>query len=141
MSIRPRTIVAMAAVVFLFLGLTACTDGSPASVTGADDNPTTEDTEPAADTSCDSVVTVGSTTYHVVSVVGDDYGVQPDQQVDGTASDCSGEGSYPITLHTIPDVDPAWALCGLVEGRWRMYVANGLQVPADSRLARLIAVQ
>ncbi len=67
--------------------------------------------------------------------------MQPDRQVDGVASDCSGDGSYPITLHAIPDVDPAWALCGLVEGRWRMFVADGLQVPADSKLARLIAAQ
>ena len=141
MSIRPRTLVFLTVVACAFVGLTGCSDGSPASVVGADDNPPTEGTDPAEDAACDSVVTVGGTTYHVVPGVGDDYGVQPDEQVEGTASDCSGEGSYPITLHAIPKVDPTWALCGRVEGQWRMFVADGLQVPADSRLARLIAVQ
>ncbi len=72
MSIRPRTLVFLTVVAFAFVGLTGCSDSSPASVTGVDDDPTTEETEAASDATCDSVVTVGSTTYHVVQVVSDD---------------------------------------------------------------------
>lgn len=142
MSIRPRTIVPFVVVAFAFVGLTACGSAGPASVAKVKDNPSTGTTA-ASEPPCAAHASVPAlgTTYHVVQVVSDDYGVKPTFQVDGTASDCAGNGDYPITFHAIPQVDPAWALCGLVNGRWHVFLADELQVPADSHLARIVIGQ
>ncbi len=79
------------------------------------------------------------TTYRVVQVVSQNYGVKPTVQVDGEATDCTGAGTQPLTFHAIPHVDPAWALCGLVDGKWRVFLSEELgQVPADSVLANIV---
>jgi hypothetical protein len=82
---------------------------------------------------------VNGATYHVVRIVSQDYALDPAVQVHGTATDCSGEADRPMTFHAIPNVDPAWALCGLVDGQWRVFLAEDVgPVPADSALARIV---
>ena len=139
MSARPRTRVPLVVVVaFLLVGAAACS-GGPASVSNAGDDPTTEETEPTADEPCAAVASVRGTTYRVVQVVSQNYGVKPTVQVDGEATDCTGAGTQPLTFHAIPHVDPAWALCGLVDGKWRVFLSEELgQVPADSVLANIV---
>ena len=139
MSARPHTLIPLVVVVaFLLVGTTACSNGA-ASLGTVTDDPTTEGTEPAADEPCAAVASVNGTTYHVVRVVSQDYGVKPTVQVDGEATDCTGAGTQPLTFHAIPHVDPAWALCGLVDGKWRVFVSDRLgQPPADSVLARIL---
>ncbi len=139
MYARPRTLVPLVVVMaFLLVGAAACSNGT-ASVGEVTDDPTTEGTEPAADEPCDAVASVNGTTYHVVQVMSEDYGVKPTVQVTGEATDCEGDGSQPMTFHAIPQVDPAWALCGLVGGRWRVFLSDELgQVPADSALAHIV---
>jgi hypothetical protein len=138
MSARPRTLVPLVVVVaFLLVGAAACSNGT-ASVGEVTDDPTTEGTEPPADEPCAAVASVMGTTYHVVQVTSQDYGVKPTVQIDGQATDCTGAGTQPLTFHAIPHVDPAWALCGLVDGKWRVFLSDDLQVPADSVLARIV---
>lgn len=139
MSARPRTLVPLVVVVaFLLVGGAACSNGR-ASLGDVTDDPTTKGTEPTADEPCEAVASVKGTTYHVVQVVSQDYGVKPTVQVDGEATDCSGAGTQPLTFHAIPRVDPAWALCGLVDGKWRVFLSDELgQVPADSVLAHIV---
>jgi hypothetical protein len=75
----------------------------------------------------------------VVRVVSQDYGLNPVAQVDGSATDCSGGTDRPITFHQIPRVDPADALCGLVDGKWRVFVADDIgSVNVNSPLARIV---
>ena len=139
MSARPRTLVPLVVVVaFLLVGAAACSNGT-ASVGEVTDDPSTEGTQPTAEQPCDAVASVNGTTYHVVQVMSQDYGVKPTFQVDGEATDCTGEGTQPMTFHAIPQVDPAWALCGLVDGKWRVFLSDDLgQVPADSVLAHIV---
>ncbi len=138
MTTRPRTLIPLAVVAaFLMVGLAACSGGT-ASVKNAADDPTTEESEPT-EGPCDAVATVYGTTYHVVQVASQDYGVKPDVQVEGEATDCNGTTTRPMTFHAIPEVDPSWALCGLVEGRWRVFLSDTLgPVPADSVLAHIV---
>ncbi len=140
MSIRPRTLVPLVVVAFLLIGVAGCSNGQ-ASVTDAGGSPGTEGTDPASEegTLCSATATVNGTTYHVVRAVSQDYGVKPTVQLDGSATDCAGDGEHPMTFHPIPHVDPTWALCGLVEGQWRVFVADELgPVPQDSHLARIV---
>ncbi|HWM74200.1 MAG TPA: hypothetical protein VNQ53_10695 [Nocardioides sp.] len=139
MFIRPRTLVPVVVVAFFLLGAAACSNGQ-ASVTEVGDSPSSEDTDPTSDeASCAATATANGKTYHVVQAVSEDYSVKPTRQVDGSATDCTGGGEHPMTFHPIPDVDPTWALCGLVEGQWRVFVADDLgPVPQDSHLARIV---
>jgi hypothetical protein len=139
MTTRPRSLIPLAVVAaFLMVGLAACS-GGPASVKNATDDPTTEESEPADEEPCDAVATVYGTTYHVVQVASQDYGVKPDVQLEGEATDCEGTTTRPMTFHAIPEVDPSWALCGLVDGRWRVFLSDTLgPVPADSVLAHIV---
>ncbi len=139
MSARHRTLVPLAVVVaFLLVGAAACS-GGPAAVSNAGDDPTAEETEPTADEPCAAVASVRGTTYHVVQVASQDYGVKPTVQVDGEATDCTGAGTQPLTFHAIPQVDPAWALCGLVDGKWRVFFSDEVgQLPADSVLTDIV---
>jgi len=138
MSIRPRTLVPFVVVAFLLIGAAACSNGT-ASVNNANDPPSTDGTEPTDDTPCAATATVSGATYHVVTVVSEDYAVKPTVQYEGSATDCSGESTQSMTFHEIPQVDPSWALCGLVDGHWRVFLADALsQVPADSALARIV---
>jgi len=138
MSIRPRTLVPVVVVAFLLLGAAACSNGQ-ASVTDAGGSPSTKDTDPTSEEApCAATASVNGATYHVVRAVSQDYGVKPTVQVDGSATDCTGGGEHPMTFHPIPHVDPTWALCGLVEGEWRVFVADELVPPQNSHLARII---
>ena len=139
MSIRPRTLVPLVVVAFLLMGAAACSNGQ-ASVTDAGGSPGTDGTDPTSEeASCSATATVNGWTYHVVRAVSQDYGVKPTVQLDGSATDCTGESEHPMTFHPIPHVDETWALCGLVEGQWRVFVADGLgPVPQDSHLARIV---
>ena len=139
MTARTRTIVPLVVVVaFLLVGAAACSNGT-ASVGEVTDDPSTDGTEPSAEDPCAAVASVMGTTYHVVQVMSQDYGVKPTVQIDGEATDCTGAGTQPLTFHAIPHVDPAWALCGLVDGKWRVFLSDELgQVPADSVLARIV---
>lgn len=139
MLIRPRTLAPIVVVAFVLLGLVGCSNGSPASVKDVSDNPGTEGTEPTTEEPCAAHARLDDgTTYHVVRAVSDDYGLKPTTQVSGYSSDCSGQGDYPITFHAIKDVEASWALCGLVEGRWHLFLADSFQPPADSALARIV---
>ncbi len=139
MSIWPRTLVPVVVVAFLLLGAAACSNGQ-ASVTDVGDSPSTDGTDPTSDeTLCSATAAVNGATYHVVQAVSQDYSVKPTVQVDGSATDCTGSGEHPMTFHPIPNVDTTWALCGLVEGQWRVFVADELgPVPQDSHLARIV---
>jgi hypothetical protein len=137
MSIRPRTLVPFVVVAFLLIGA-GCSNGQ-ASVDDAVGSPDAEETDATTDPPCEATATVNGTTYHVVRVVSRDYAVDPTAQVEGMATDCSGGTDQPITFHAIPQVDPAWALCGLVDGEWRVFLADDIQVPANTRLARIVA--
>lgn len=137
MSIRPRTIVPVVVVAFLLIGAAGCSNGR-ASVSDPIRSPETEGTEPSSDP-CDATATVNERTYHVVRVVSQDYVLNPAVQVEGVATDCAGGTDQPITFHAIPHVDPAEALCGLVDGKWRVFVADDIgPVPANSPLARIV---
>jgi hypothetical protein len=130
-------------VTFLLVGAAACS-GSPASVRNASDDPSTEGegTDATDDTPCAATASVDDATYHVVQVESQDYGVKPTVQLSGSASDCTGANTQAMTFHAIPHVDPAWALCGLVDGRWRVFLSDQLgQVPADSVLAHIVVGQ
>ena len=134
MSIWPRTLVPVVVVAFLLLGAAACSNGQ-ASVTDAGDSPSTDGDRSGLGRrrSCSATAAVNGSTYHVVQAVSQDYSVKPTVQVDGSATDCAGSGEHPMTFHPIPNVDPTWALCGLVEGQWRVFVADELgPVPQDS---------
>lgn len=139
MSAPTRTFVPLVVVVaFLLVGTAACSNGT-ASLGEVTDDPTTKGTEPPAEEPCAAIAAVQGTTYHVVQVMSQDYGVKPTVQVDGEATDCTGAGSEPLTFHAIPHVDPAWALCGLVDGKWRVFLSDQLgQPPANSVLAHII---
>jgi len=149
MSIQPRTFVALLALAFLFVGVSGCSDGGPASVRHANDEPSSEGGESPEHTGdtqategaelCAATATVGGASYHVVRVMSGDFGVNPREQVSGSASDCSGEGQYPMTFHAIEGVNPAMAICGLVDGRWHLFINDRSQVPADSALAKIVA--
>ncbi len=156
MSIRPRTLAPVVVVALLLVGLTGCSNGA-ASVSGTSKEPSPGDTasdetdgagetdqpdgtdatdEPEAD--CAATAVVGEATYHVVRAMSTDYAVNPTYQVEGSATDCAGDGPQAMTFHAIPHVDPAWALCGLVDGRWRVFLADDMAVPANSTLARIV---
>jgi len=152
MSSRPRTFVPLVVVALLLIGLAGCSD-SPASVGNSQDDPRTkgtdgndgtegtEGTEPTDEPLCAATASIEGATYHVVQVQSQDYGVNPTHQLEGTASDCSGSSTQAMTFHAIPQVNPAWAICGLVDGHWRVFLADDLSVPADSTLARLVVGQ
>jgi hypothetical protein len=149
MSIRPRTLVHLVVVTFLLMGVAGCSNGT-ASVTNAGDDPSTggsegtdqsegtDGTGQTDDPPCEATASVDGATYHVVQVASQNYDVKPDYQVGGSATDCAGEGGQPMLFHAIPRVDPAWALCGLVDGRWRVFLADDIAVPANSVLARIV---
>jgi hypothetical protein len=143
MSIRPRTLAPFVVVALLLVAVAGCSDGA-ASVNGAATKDPSTAEDPSADgteaegSPCNATATVGDTTYHVVRAMSDDYGVKPDLQVEGSATDCSGNGAQPTTFHAIPQVDPDWALCGLVDGQWRVFLADDMAVPANSTLARIV---
>ena len=138
MSIRPLTLGTVVVAAFLLIGVAACSNGQ-ASVSNPGGNSGSEETDPTAESPCGATATVGETTYHVVRVVSQDYGLNPVAQVDGSATDCSGGTDRPITFHQIPHVDPADALCGLVDGKWRVFVADDIgSVNVNSPLARIV---
>ena len=138
MSIRPRTLVPFVVVAILLVSLAACSD-SPASIKDAADDPSTKGTEPTEDAPCAATATVDNAAYHVVQVMSQDYGVKPTVQKQGFATGCDGGTAQPTTFHAIPHVDPAWALCGLVDGQWRVFLSDQLaQVPAGSELAHIV---
>jgi hypothetical protein len=139
MSIRPRTLVPVVMVALLLIGVAGCSNGQ-ASVTDAGGSPTTDGTEPTSEEgTCAATATVNGVTYHVVRAVSQDYRVMPTMQLDGAATDCTGSGEHPMTFHPIPHVDVSWAVCGLVEGQWRVFVNDELgPVPQDSHLARIV---
>lgn len=137
MSIPHRTLVSSAVLAFLLLGVAACSDGT-ASINNAGDEPTTGGSDPTAEETCAATASVDGAGYHVVRAVSEDYRVKPTVQLDGEATDCAGEARRQMTFHAIPHVDPAWALCGLVEGRWRVFLADKMAVPADSVLAHIV---
>lgn len=138
MSIRPRTLVPFVVAAFLLIGAAACSNGQ-ASVNDHVNGPNSDESEETSDPPCEATATVNGTTYHVVRVVSRDYAVDPTAQVDGVATDCAGGPDQPMTFHAIPKVDPSWALCGLVDGEWRVFLADDIQVPANTRLARIVA--
>jgi hypothetical protein len=138
MSIRPLTLGTVVVVALLLIGAAGCSNGQ-ASVSNPGGSPGSEGTDPTAENPCDATATVGGTTYHVVRAVSRDYGLNPVAQVEGSATDCSGGADQPITFHQIPHVDPAAALCGLVDGKWRVFVADDIgPVPVNSPLARIV---
>ncbi len=137
MSIRPRTLVPLVVVALLLIGTAGCSNGR-ASVNDPVRGTGTDESEPTQ-APCEATATVDGTTYHVVRAASRNYVPNPEVQVEGTASDCSGGTGEPMTFHAIPDVDPAWALCGLVDGQWRVFIADDIPpVPVDSPLARII---
>jgi hypothetical protein len=138
MSIRPRTLVPIVVVAFLLIGAAGCSNGQ-ASVNDQVNGPNTDESEETSDPPCEATATVNGKTYHVVKVVSRDYAVDPTAQVDGVATDCDGGPDQQMTFHAIPKVDPSWALCGLVDGEWRVFVAEDISLPANSRLARIYA--
>jgi hypothetical protein len=138
MSIRPRTLVTVVVVAFLLIGAAGCSNGQASlNDTVRSD---ADETEPTTEPPCEATATVNGTTYHVVKALSRDYQVNPTVQLEGTASDCSGaESSRPMTFHAIPHVDPTWAVCGVVDGEWRVFVADNIPpVPADDPLAKII---
>lgn len=138
MSIRRPALGTLVVVAVLLVGAAACSNGRT-SVSDPVGTPGNEGTEPTAEVPCEATATVNGTTYHVVRIVSQDYALNPAVQVDGTATDCSGDTDQPMTFHAIPNVDPAWALCGLVDGQWRVFLAEDIgPVPADSALARIV---
>jgi hypothetical protein len=142
MSTRPSTLVPLAVVVtFLLVGAAACS-GSPASVRNASDDPSNEDVTPTNNPPCEATATIDGVSYHVIQAVSVDYGVNPTVQLSGSGSDCNGDNAKPMTFHGIARVAPAWALCGLVDGRWRVFLSDQVgQVPADSALAHIVLGQ
>ncbi len=144
MSTRSRSLVPLVVVVaFLMVGVSACSGGGPASVANVGDDPSAEGTEAIDDEEpCAATAKVNDTSYHVVRAVSEDYRVKPTVQLEGEATNCAGGDAQPMTFHAIPQVDPAWALCGLVDGRWRVFYSDQLgQVPADSVLAHIVVGQ
>jgi hypothetical protein len=137
MSIRPSTLGTAALVAFLLIGAAACSNGQ-ASVNGSIGGPDSEGTEPSSEAPCDATASVNGKSYHVVRAVSRNYLLNPTVQVEGSATDCSGGTDRAMTFHAIPDVDPTWALCGLVDGEWRVFLADDILVPADSALARIV---
>ena len=149
MSIRPLTLVPLVVMALLLVGVAGCSNGT-ASVSDAGDDPSTEGNDNPGGTGatggtgemddppCEATASVDGATYHVVQVVSEDYGVKPDYQVSGSATDCSGEGAQSMLFHAIPHVDPSWALCGLIDGQWRVFLADDIAVPANSVLARIV---
>lgn len=138
MSIRSRTLVPLVVLAFLLIGTAGCGNGQ-ASVNDSVREPGADETESTAEAPCEATAAVGGRTYHVVRATSRDYVPNPEVQVEGTATDCSGGPDQPMTFHAIPDVDPAWALCGLVDGRWQVFIADDIPpVPVDSPLARII---
>jgi hypothetical protein len=138
MSIRPRTLVLFVVVAFLLIGAAGCSNGQ-ASVNDTVNGPNSDESEETSQPPCEATAMVNGTTYHVVRAVNRDYAVEPTVQLDGEATDCAGGTSQPMTFHAIPEVDPNWALCGLLDGEWRVFLADDIQVPANSRLARIVA--
>jgi hypothetical protein len=138
MSIRPPTLGTLVVVAFLLIGAAACGNGRT-SVSDPLGAPGSDATEPSSEAPCEATATVNGATYHVVRVVSRNYGLNPTVQVEGSATDCSGDSGEAMTFHAIPHVDPAEALCGLVDGKWRLFLADDIgPVPANSPLARIV---
>jgi hypothetical protein len=138
MSIRPPTLGTVVVVALLLIGAAGCSNGR-ASVSDPLGSRGSDATEPSSEAPCEATATVNGATYHVVRVVSQDYGLNPTVQVDGSATDCSGGSDRPMTFHPIPHVDPAEAVCGLVDGKWRLFLADKIgPVPANSPLARIV---
>jgi hypothetical protein len=139
MSIRPRILVPFVVAAFLLIGAAGCSNGGQASVNDSVNGPNSDESEETSEPPCEATATVDGITYHVVRAVNRDYAVEPTVQVEGEATDCSGGPALPMTFHAIPKVDPSWAVCGLVDGEWRVFLADDIQVPANTRLARIVA--
>lgn len=136
MSRRPLLLVLLA---LLLVGTAACgAEEEPAPAPVAEEG---DEVRPGAwdDPECDATAVVDGVSYHVVRITGEGYDLDPAAQVTGTATDCDGGSSHPVTFHALPGVDPGWAICGMVEGAWRVFLADDLgPVPANSPLTRIV---
>lgn len=137
MSRRPLLLALLLA--FLLVGTAACGSDEPAAPAAAPEE--SDEIRPGAwdDPDCDATALVDGVSYHVVRINGEGYDLDPAEQVSGTATDCDGDSRHQVTFHALPDVDPSWAICGMVEGAWRVFLADDLgPVPANSPLTRIV---